>query len=241
MADVPLQPEAAPAWLRPLVAALADDTLAGRARELLATRVPQRGEKDQSAVLMLIAGDPHAERMPADARLLITHRSPDMRSHSGQMAFPGGHIEESDGGPVAAALREAGEETGLDSARVTPLAVLQPVTTGGSRRRVRPVLAYAEDPGEVYPASLAETDDVFFVPLQELIDPSKRIEAGWRAWSGPAFHVGCYVVWGFTGVLVSVLLELAGWAKPWDDTVRDLNAVLEESCNGEPRIPGTRE
>ena len=108
------------------------------------------------------------------------------------------------------------------------------MTTGGSRRQVRPVLAYAADPGEVYPASLTETDDVFFVPLKDLVDPENRIEVGWHRWSGPAFVVGCYVVWGFTGVLVSVLLDLGGWTEPWDDTMQDLEEVLRASCNGEP-------
>ncbi|UIZ92318.1 CoA pyrophosphatase [Corynebacterium sp. CNCTC7651] len=231
--DTALRPELAPAWLRPLVAELGNETHAGRARELLATRVPQRGGKDQSAVLILFTGNPDAETLPADAGLLITHRHPNLRSHSGQMAFPGGHIEDADGGPVDAALREAWEETGLDRGRVTPLAVLAPVTTGGSRRRVRPVLGYAADPGEVHPASEEETDDVFFVPVSELIDPANRLTVGWRGWSGPAFWAGCYVVWGFTGVLVSVLLDLAGWAVPWDETPRGLAEVLEGSCNDE--------
>ena len=48
--------------------------------------------------------------------VLYTERSPDLRSHSGQVAFPGGKIDPEDGGPAAAALREANEEVALDPA-----------------------------------------------------------------------------------------------------------------------------
>lgn len=230
-ADIPLAPERAPAWLRPLVAALADGHR-DRARGMLAGRVPQRGGADQAAVLILFTGT--STGTAEDAAVLITHRHPGMRSHSGQMAFPGGRIDPGDAGPVDTALREAQEETGLDRDRVVPLAVMDPVTTGGSRRRVRPVIAYAENPGDVYPASPEETDDVFFVPVADLVNPANRLTAGWKLWAGPAFWAGCYLIWGFTGVLLSVVLEAGGWARDWDqDTRHDLADVLAKSCNGE--------
>ena len=156
-----------------------------------------------------------------------------MRSHSGQMAFPGGHIDAADGGPVGAALREAWEETGLDPAGVIPLAVLDSATTGGSNRRVRPVVAYAPEPGGVHPASEEETDAVFFVSVRELVDPVNRAMLGMQGWSGPAFWAGEYLVWGFTGVLMSVVLQLGGWAVPWDERPGDLRAALARSANRE--------
>lgn len=226
--DTALRPEAAPEWLRPLVRALQDGKRAAVAREIMARRVRQKGGDDQAAVLICFTG-----ASLEDAAVLITHRTPTMRSHSGQMAFPGGHIDASDGGPVDAALREAHEETGLAPERVVPLALMEAATTGGSNRRVRPVVAYAPDPGEVWAASPAETDAVFFVPVAQLVDPANRDELGFSGWSGPAFWVGCYLVWGFTGVLLAVVLELAGWAKPWEAKPGDLRAALERSCNGE--------
>lgn len=232
--DVDLRPDEAPRWLRPLIDQLAASDHSGRVRKMLASRVPQRDRADEAAVLIVFTGDPHAETTPEDAAVLITHRHPKLRSHSGQMAFPGGKIDPEDAGPVDAALREATEETGLERHRVTSLAVFDAVTTGGSLKRVRPVVAYAADPGEVYPASEVETDDVFFVPLRDLVAPENRITVGWRGWTGPAFHVGCYLVWGFTGVLLSVVLEFGGWARPYDeDTVHSLEDTLAQSCNGE--------
>lgn len=233
MADIPLHPERAPQWLCPLLNALEHPEHASRVRRMLASRVPQRAGADEAAVLILFTGDAKEASLPDNAAILITHRHPKMRSHSGQMAFPGGRIDPTDGGPVDAALREAYEETGLERDRVVALAVMDAVTTGGSRRRVRPVLAYAQDPGEVYPAIEIETDDVFFVPVSALVDPSKRIQAGWKLWSGPAFWAGCYLIWGFTGALLSVVLDAGGWAEPWDTTPQDLRRALAKSCNDE--------
>ncbi|MEH0148034.1 CoA pyrophosphatase [Corynebacterium sp. Q4381] len=233
MADVALQPERAPRWLAPLLTALAEPEHATRVRTMLASRVPQRNGADEAAVLILFTGDPSAEQLPDDAAVLITHRHPKMRSHSGQMAFPGGRIDPGDRGPVDAALREAYEETALERDRVVPLAVMAPVTTGGSRRRVRPVVAYSASPGTVHPASEIETDDVFFVPVRELVDPVNRIQAGWKLWSGPAFWARCYLIWGFTGALLSVVLDAGGWAGEWDREPQDLRKALARSCNDE--------
>lgn len=221
-ADAAVLPELAPPWLRPLVRALGDSA-AGEGDE----------PEADSAVLIVFTGDPRATRVPDDAAVLLTHRHPNMRSHSGQMAFPGGHIDPTDAGPVDAALREAWEETGLQRDRVVPLAVLEAANTRGSRRRVRPVVAYAASPGPVGPASEEETDDVFFTPLAHLLRPANRLRVRWRGWTGPAFWVGCYLVWGFTGAVLATLLEKAGWEEPYASEVRELADALEQSCNGE--------
>ena len=94
--DAQLRPDRAPAWLKPLVDAI-DGGGGAIPRRLLSPRVRQKGGADQAAVLILFAGDPRATALPEDARVLITHRTPHMRSHSGQMAFPGGHIDAADG------------------------------------------------------------------------------------------------------------------------------------------------
>ena len=68
-----------------------------------------------------------------------------------------------------------------------------------------------------------------------LADPARRSRVGLAGWSGPAFDLGPYLLWGFTGGVVSAVLDLGGWARPWDDgTVRDLVTALGESGNGEP-------
>ena len=132
-----------------------------------------------------------------------------------------------------AALREAEEETGLNPDRVIPLALLDAATTGGSNRRVRPVVAFTPEPGNVYPASEEETDAVFFVPVRALVDPANRAMLGIKEWAGPAFWAGEYLVWGFTGVLLAVVLDLGGWVRPWDEKPGDLRAALARSANRE--------
>ncbi|MCT2288629.1 CoA pyrophosphatase [Corynebacterium sanguinis] len=229
MADVALVPELAPGWLTSMVAGMETSQRSKRAQELLSGRTVQRPERDDAAVLMLLTGANAAE-----AEILITHRTPTMRSHSGQMAFPGGRIDDTDLGPVDAALREAWEETGLERERVTPLAVMPSLTTAGGRRRaVRPVLAYSADPGSPYVASPVETDDVFFAPVTELLAPENRLDVGFFGFTGPAFWVNDYLVWGFTGVLLDVLFDAAGWATPYDPTVVPLRRALKRSRNGE--------
>lgn len=236
--DVALRPEAAPAWLAGLLEALEGDGGAARARRMLGRRVIPRGAEDDAAVLILFTGDPGAATLPEDAAVLITHRHPNMRSHSGQMAFPGGHIDPEDCGPVDTALREATEETGLGRDRVVPLAVLDAVTTGGSRRRVRPVVAYAAEPSKVAPASEEETDDVFFVRVADLADPAQRLRVRWRGWTGPAFWARGYLIWGFTAVLLAVLIDLGGWGAPTgagEAGAVELADALARSRNGEGR------
>ncbi|EEI16224.1 NUDIX hydrolase [Corynebacterium lipophiloflavum] len=232
MADVALQPELSPGWLTSMIAGIGTPENSARAKQLLSGRLASHPERDDAAVLMLLTGDNAAE-----AEILITHRTPTMRSHSGQMAFPGGRIDDTDLGPVDAALREAWEETGLQRHRVTPLAVMPSLTTAGGRRRaVRPVLGYSADPGRPHVASPAETDDVFFAPVADLLAPENRLDVGFFGFTGPAFWVNDYLVWGFTGVLLDVLFDAAGWAKPYDPSIVPLRRALKRSRNGERHL-----
>ena len=82
------------------------------------------------AVLVLFGEDPDA-----GPDILLIERAHDMRSHAGQPAFPGGAVDDDDSGPVAAALREAVEETGLDPAGVDVLAELPAALAAAERVR----------------------------------------------------------------------------------------------------------
>lgn len=219
-----LRPSAAPDWLRPALGAAESDM-----NELLRGRGPRAGAKKAAAVLIAMAGDSLDE-----AEVLLTHRSPSMRSHSGQIAFPGGRIDPTDTGPVDAALREATEETGLDRAAVTPLAMFEELYIAVTGNPVYPVLAHWHTPAEVGVASPDENDDVFLAPLPDLIAPTNRLMVGYGGWAGPAFWHRGYLIWGFTGVVLSSLIDYAGWEEPWDrDTVADLTEIVGRSRNNE--------
>lgn len=222
--NVSLQPDLAPRWMSQLV---------GRSTEEDGRKAFGRAAKE-AAVLVLLTGDRDAETLPDDAGLLITHRSPTMRSHAGQMAFPGGRVDPEDVNAVDCALREAWEETGLDRTSVTPLAQLQSAHVRTNRNPVHPVLAYWDDPTELEATSLEETDDVFVAPISELLDPANRVMIKWFTYKGPAFRSNGYLIWGFTGAIIDSLLSASGWEREWDrSTARSLRSELAVSRNQE--------
>lgn len=231
-AAFPLTPEAGPDWLRPLVdnvddvrgayrrrvpaAVLASITAANAAAGAL-------GSRRDAAVLVLFSGarDAPAGALPADADLLVTVRAASLRHHAGQAAFPGGASDPGDDGPVGTALREACEETGIDVTRLRPLATLERMFIPPSGFHVVPVLAYSHDPGPVSVVDEAETAVVARVPVRAFVNPENRLmvyrSANTRRYAGPAFLLNQMLVWGFTGQIVSAMLDVAGWAQPWDD------------------------
>jgi hypothetical protein len=96
---------------------------------------------------------------------------------------------------------------------------------------VVPVLAYSPDPGPVAVVDSSETAIVARVPLRALINPRNRLmvcrTAGEGRYAGPAFILDEMLVWGFTGHVISAMLEVAGWAQPWNtDDVRELDEAM---------------
>jgi 8-oxo-dGTP pyrophosphatase MutT (NUDIX family) len=166
-----------------------------------------------SAVLVLFAPGPQKN----NPDLLFIQRSADLRLHAGQPAFPGGAIDAADDGPVAAALREAKEEVGVDPDGVDVVGTLPELFIPRTGFRVVPVLAWWREPHAVAPVDAAEVAAVERISVSELADPETRVTVrGPAGYLGPAFRVKGMLIWGFTAVLVDRLLALAGWERPWD-------------------------
>ena len=178
---------------------------------------PEKGGR-ASAVLILIADN--------DGRpdVLLIQKAATLRNHAGQPAFPGGAAEPGDVDLSATALREAAEEVGLDPSGVSVVASLPVLYLAPSGYVVTPILGYWHTPGPVGVNDPGEVASVARVPIAELADPSNRFQVRHPSgYTGPAFGVSGMVVWGFTAGLLSMLLEWAGWARPWDaDEIRDL-------------------
>lgn len=246
-----LAPDAAPAWLKPLLENAPDVKQAYRRRvppEVLAmvTAATEnaQGTGREAAVLVLFSGPPDAASsgLPDDVDLLVTVRSSTLRHHAGQAAFPGGAVDPGDHSPVQTALREANEETGIDTERLHPLATLERLFIPPSGFHVVPVLAYSPDPGPVAVVDESETAHVARVPLRAFVNPENRImvyrNANTRRFAGPAFLLNEMLVWGFTGQVISAMLDVAGWAQPWNtDDVRELEEAMalvgdQDGCAG---------
>jgi 8-oxo-dGTP pyrophosphatase MutT (NUDIX family) len=204
----PLADGAVPGWMRDLASAAATMAVPAELR-------PPPGGGRRSAILVLFG--PGADRA-SDPDLLLVQRSQSLRRHAGQPAFPGGVIDPGDDGPVGAALREAAEETGVDPSGVDVLGVLPDLYISRTGFQVSPVLAWWRAPVPVAPGDPAEIASVARVPVAELADPARRLMIRYpNGGAGQAFRSGPMLIWGFTAYLISVLLRLGGWERPWED------------------------
>jgi 8-oxo-dGTP pyrophosphatase MutT (NUDIX family) len=203
--------DALPDWLEPLAGRAAGIDGSDLSRFL----PPDDGSGRASAVLMAFA------ETAGGPSVLLIERAADMRKHPGQVAFPGGSLDDTDESHSFAALREANEEVGLDPATVRVIAELPAIYIPVSGFVVTPVLAWWQHPHEVRPVDPAEVARVALVPIADLVDPANRFKVTHPSgWLGPGFEAGGLFIWGFTAGLLDRLLEFGGWAKPWDESVR---------------------
>ena len=146
-----------------------------------------------------------------ETRVILTQRTEHLAAHAGQVAFPGGKIDEADGDAVTTALREAEEEIGLDRAHVRPLGCLPPYASG-SGYRIVPVVALVP-PGLTYVANPHEVAEVFEVPLGFLMTGANH-RVGSRVWNGRTGYFyempyGERYIWGVTAGIIRQIWERA--------------------------------
>ena len=143
------------------------------------------------------------------AHVLLTERTKSLRTHSGQIAFPGGRIDAEDGSPEAAAIRETAEETGIAPDHVRAVGRL-PVYLSGSGFRIHPVLAVIEgDPA--MRANPHEVERIFEVPLAFLMDRTNHRLAS-KFWNGRERHFyevpyRDHHIWGVTAGIIRAASE----------------------------------
>ena len=207
-----------PAWLTPVVEGAGAITV----HELTRFMPPEDSDARRGAVLILFAdldGDGRGE-------LLLTERAHHMRSHPGQVSFPGGTIDPGETA-VEAALREAEEEVGLDPAEIEVFGELPELWLPPSNFAVTPILGYWRERGDVSVISPDEVHAIHHVSIADLVDPANRINVRHPSgWLGPGFLIGPdrdVILWGFTAGIIARLFDFVGWSSEWDtDQVRDL-------------------
>jgi 8-oxo-dGTP pyrophosphatase MutT (NUDIX family) len=174
---------------------------------------PVPPEKPPVAAAVLIA----LVRREAGLSVLYTERSPDLRSHSGQIAFPGGKIDPDDPHVAAAALREAAEEVALNPAEADVIGYMPPYFSG-TNYLITPVVAIVE-PSMPFVANPREVRSLFEVPLPLLA--REESYSTYRLKRGALEHTTWQVIyegrtiWGITANLTRRFRDLALAGEEW--------------------------
>lgn len=160
---------------------------------------PEEGVRE-AAVLLALTRE-------IDPRLVFTQRAQHMKSHPGQVAFPGGKWEPDDSSLLFTALRESEEEVALAPSEVELIAML-PQRRTRLGVKVTPYLGFIRPDLRLLPDP-AELEAIFHVPLSYLLEPQhlskKQVNVlGTLCWM-PCYHYAGYTIWGFT---LTVLVDL---------------------------------
>jgi 8-oxo-dGTP pyrophosphatase MutT (NUDIX family) len=156
----------------------------------------------RAAVLVALYEDPGGA-----ARLVLTKRPDTMRTHPGDIVFPGGRMEDGED-PVRTALREACEEIGLGAASVVEIfGGLSHATTGEWSRPIVPVVARIERPAELV-ADPTEVDAIIEPRLEDLLDDTAWRTSDWYGRTLWFYEFDEGTLWGATALMVRELLEV---------------------------------
>jgi 8-oxo-dGTP pyrophosphatase MutT (NUDIX family) len=143
----------------------------------------------------------------AEPGVILTQRPDWLRSHAGQVAFPGGKIDAEDANPIAAALREAEEELALSAKHVTVLGEADTYFTG-SGYRISPIVGVVP-PDLPLVANPEEVEDWFEVPLDFLLDPAnlEKRSAIWQGQNRQYYDIDWKGrrIWGVTAGIIANL------------------------------------
>jgi 8-oxo-dGTP pyrophosphatase MutT (NUDIX family) len=182
---------------RPLAPVLGEAVLREPLRRALASREPRRlpvGRTTAAAVLV-----PLFEK-DAEAHLWLVRRPKSMRSHAGQVAFPGGKRDPADDSLTATALREAHEELGIERARVDVLGSLDDYLTI-TGFTITPCVGWL-DPNLPIEPNPNEVERAFAVPLRSFLEPASGV-LPLRGWT-----VDGEFVWGATAAIVRAFMNV---------------------------------
>ncbi|WP_346839353.1 CoA pyrophosphatase [Microbulbifer sp. SAOS-129_SWC] len=178
-----------------------------RMRGELQAKVPSGPDlHGHAAVLLALTDEP-------DPHVVLTKRSANLSTHSGEVSLPGGRWDDTDPSLEYTALREAHEEIDLPPEQVRVLGPLWPRTTRWQvcvtpwLGVIPPDIALTPNPGEL--------DAIFRVPLSFFLDDPRirtdRITIDQRAIYLPAYQFDEYEIWGFTaGILSEFLIRILG-------------------------------
>ena len=148
----------------------------------------------------------------AEPGVILTQRPTWLRSHAGQVAFPGGKVDDTDDNSIFAALREAEEELNIPPARVEVIGVADTYYSG-SGYSIAPVVGIIPPDLELQP-NPQEVEDWFEVPLSFLLDPANSIkkESNWNGQQRSYYDMqwGERRIWGVTaGIIANLVRRLA--------------------------------
>lgn len=175
------------------------------------------GSSPQAAVLVLLCPG------SAGPVTILTRRSADLPHHAGQISFPGGRVQREDASLAATALREAGEETGLDPACLNVLGTLPVTLVPSSGFAITPVVAWADVRPQLK-ADPREVAELIDCPLAIALDPAAyKIGTVLRDGTIREFwyvEFDGYHVWGATARILRALALLLAAESSADPRMR---------------------